>query len=138
MKSILWVEDEIDQFRAFSFLVNRDYIITHQKDYHSAIKKINEFEFDLFIIDIIIPSGNDSLIDFSEYSDFSNIYFGIELIKKIRVRKPDAPIIALSVIADQRIVDATKCLGNNITYLSKYDCDAADIKEVVHNSIEFN
>ena len=56
MKSILWVEDEIDQFRAFSFLVNRDYIITHQKDYHSAIKKINEFEFDLFIIDIIILS----------------------------------------------------------------------------------
>ena len=57
LKSILWVEDERDQYEALSYPLREKYSLTNALNYVDAIQKINSSNFDLYIIDVILPSG---------------------------------------------------------------------------------
>jgi len=82
VKKILWVEDEKDQFDAFSPFVQREHEVTHCYNYADALAILAQSKFDLYIIDIIIPSGEKN-ISMEKLIRIKDIYYGIELIKKL-------------------------------------------------------
>ena len=42
MKTILWVEDEKDQYEAFSYYLEKEYKIDRALDYEDALLKLNK------------------------------------------------------------------------------------------------
>lgn len=130
MKKILWVEDEKDQFDAFSPFVQREHEVTHCYNYVDALSILAKSKFDLYIIDIIIPSGEKN-ISMEELIRIKDIYYGIELIKKIRSNGDNNPIIVLSVTNHDNRVDEILSIDKNIRVLWKYEVDLDDIKREV-------
>lgn len=127
MKSILWVEDDRDQFIILSYSLKNDYEIKIAKDYNNALDKINKEHFDLFIIDIIIPSGQKHM----SINDIINIrekYYGLELINKIREKDKKTPIIVVSVVSDKDLKEKIMKIDDKIPFLWKYLTDSNEIK----------
>ncbi len=129
MNSILWVEDEKDTFKIFSHNVLIDYDVKIANDYESALKFIKEIKFDLYIIDIILPSGK-MIINKGELTKLRETYFGLELIYKIREVDKITPIIVLSVVNDTLIVNKIRNAGSKIEILWKYDSEPIDVKKL--------
>jgi len=134
MKRILWVEDEKEHYDALSFFLKKRYALVRASDYTEALHNIAVDVFDLYIIDMIIPSGK-TLIELNELKKINTIFYGIELIKKIRKQNSDVPIIVLSVIASPRLVDTIKTLDNSIVFLTKYDYSPNEIMEIITSTM---
>ncbi len=84
---LLIVEDEIDLNNSIlSFIKQDGFICKGVTKYELALEKLNLYEFDCFIIDITLPDGN-----------------GLNLIKKIKQKQPQAGIIIIS--AKNRLED---------------------------------
>ncbi|GAB6144025.1 response regulator [Desulfocicer niacini] len=130
MKSILWIEDEENQFDTFSRGIE-NYSIKRVDNYKKAIEEIAANQFDLYVVDIILPSGK-KVTSKEDLLKIREIYFGIELIKHIRQQDTKTPIIVVSVVTSSySINDKIKKIDPNISFFYKYDVDSKVIKEKI-------
>ncbi|NQY54755.1 MAG: response regulator [Campylobacteraceae bacterium] len=102
---IIYVEDELDlQKVVVSFLFD----IVNRIDYFSngleALDAFSENEYDLIITDINMPRLN-----------------GLELIKKIRLKNKDIPIIITTAYDDPNYIEEIKNLGASSYVLKPLD-----------------
>lgn len=128
-KHILWVEDEKDQYRAFSYKLTPNYQLTRAIDYQSAIDLFAKSDFDMVIVDIILPSGF-SQKKLNSLENVTDIYFGIEFIIHIRSSNKDIPIVVVSIVTEKEKVERIKNIDPDIKFISKYDSTSDDVKEL--------
>ena len=84
-KHILIMEDDEDiQEVIKEFLLAKDYLVTTESDGLEGLKEFNNREFDLVILDIMMPNLN-----------------GYEVAKAIR-KKSNVPIIMLTALGDEK------------------------------------
>lgn len=77
---ILLVEDNTQLNRALSAVLKRNsYVVDSAFDGEDALEMINEYKYDVIILDIMLPSVN-----------------GLEVLKRARDNKVDTPILMLS------------------------------------------
>ena len=107
-KVILWIEDDADPLMGLVKPLKKDgHEIIVARDGGEAIKKIDnkEFEFDLILFDIIIPTGVDG-----DMGD--DLFVGMGLLEKLLIdRKIETPIIVLSVVRDQEMINRMYAMG---------------------------
>jgi CheY-like chemotaxis protein len=128
-KRILWVEDEDDQFRAFSYKLTKEYDITRSIDYAKAVELFQTNNYDLIIVDIILASGfpqetinsNNKIID---------TYYGIEFIKQVRSINKDVPIIVVSIVTEGEKIIRIRNIDDRIEFIYKYDSTSEDVKRI--------
>ncbi|MFW6149467.1 MAG: hypothetical protein ACOC6D_06385 [Atribacterota bacterium] len=137
MKSILWLEDERDQFRAFSRGLINEYELTRARDYQEALDIFlnGKNKYDMIIVDIIIPSGH-KFVSVDEIAKISTEYFGVKFIKEVRQINKEVPILVVSVVNEDDIIDNIKEIDNDIDLIWKYDTDSNQVKETVNNILE--
>jgi DNA-binding response OmpR family regulator len=110
-KSILCVDDDTDTCDLLQFLF-REYEFVASHSVEKAFCLIEERRFDLYIFDNWLPDGS-----------------GIELCRKVRELKFDAPIIFVSGAAHEK--DVEEALASGATrYLIK-PCEPDLLKQVV-------
>ena len=107
-KRILWIEDDADMLMGLVRPLERDgHEIVVAKNEREALEKVNESEsdFDLLLFDIIIPTGIQG--------DMGEVPFvGMRLLEKLLVEmKIKTPIIVLSVVRDQEMINEMNSLG---------------------------
>ena len=134
MSKILWVEDEKASFNAFSFMLERQYQITRAVDYTDAMLKVREANFDLIVVDIIIPSGYKN-ITLKELLKQTEKYFGVNFIKEVRKENKKIPMIALTVVRTQSVLNEIKEIDKTIVIVWKYDSDAEKFKFIIDNML---
>ena len=79
--------------------------ITVAKDEKEALELIEGSVFDLILLDIIIPTGEEGDVGDVEY-------VGIELLKKLSIdMKIETPILVLSVVRDPDKIEEINGLG---------------------------
>lgn len=135
MKSILWVEDDVNFFNIFSSFLKNKYKINRAEDYEDALNNLKDKQFDLIIIDLIIPSGEKLSID--ELINIKDRYFGLELIKHIRENDTKTPIMVVSVVNKNNIIDSIKIIDNKIPILWKYDISPKEIETNVNTILKY-
>jgi DNA-binding NarL/FixJ family response regulator len=120
--NILWLEDGIQSFKDFSLLLNK-YNIDHRTSYIDAINALRDNNYDVYIIDCIVPSGDKhkSLADLMNCKDK---YFGVEFIKAVKIKSPHSPIVVLTVVNDKDTIEAILSIDRAIYVLWKYGEDA--------------
>lgn len=132
MKKILWVEDEYKSFRSFSFAIKDSYEIVRAEDYVDAVNKFSVNNFDIYIVDIIIPGGG-------KYSSVEEIFekrrekfFGLKFIEYLIDKGCVKPIIALTVVREQEFIDKINRIDNSIKIIWKYDSDGESLLDIVN------
>ena len=104
-RRILWIEDDADMLMGLVRPLERDgHEIIVATDEIEALEKIKENKFDLILFDIIIPTGvkgNSRDIPF----------VGMELLKKLKDMNIKTPIIVLSVVRDQKMINEMLDMG---------------------------
>ena len=94
-KAILILEDEDVLSRALRIaLENEGFEVDVASSGEAAIDKINENQFDFFLLDLVIPG-----ID------------GFEVLKKIREKNTEALVFVLSNLSDDESKERAKKLG---------------------------
>lgn len=77
---ILLVEDDKDLSEiTVASLEKERYVVSWAPDYFMAISKIDDYEFDCVLLDLMLPDGN-----------------GLDLLKHIRETRKETPVIILS------------------------------------------
>ena len=105
-KRILWVEDEADLLMGLVRPLEKDgHEIIVAKDEKAALEMIEELDFDLILLDIIIPTGVEG--------DMGDISFvGMRLLKTLSIdMEIKTPIIVLSVVRDPDMIGEMNGLG---------------------------
>ncbi len=106
MADILWVEDEADKIYALVKPLEKDgHNITVTKDREDAFRKIKSDKIDLIIFDIIIPSGITPIRKELEP------YEGIILLKNLKENNINIPIIILTVVNDEDVLNEARNFG---------------------------
>ena len=131
MKTILWVEDEKDQYEAFSYYLSKNYKIDRALDYEEALSKSQANHYDLIIVDIIIPSGRKAST-IEELKHIRDIYFGVELIKKIRELDKLTRILVVTVVKENVIQLGIKAIDPEIQIINKYDSGPETVRDIVN------
>lgn len=68
---ILIIEDEEELVKDMvNYLSNEQYICEWASDYHSAIQKVNDYEYDCILLDLMLPGG-DGLSILKELKDLN-------------------------------------------------------------------
>jgi CheY-like chemotaxis protein len=130
MKTILWVEDEKDQYEAFSYYLEKEYKIDRALDYEDALLKLNKTNYDLIIVDIIIPSGK-KISTLEELKKVRNIFFGVELIQRIREMNKLNKILVVTVVKEGAIQARINAIDPNIQIINKYESGPENIMDIV-------
>jgi DNA-binding response OmpR family regulator len=95
MEKILVVDDEIEVCSALKeFLSLKNYIVETALDGLTAIKKIEEFNPHIVLLDIMMPGIG-----------------GIDVMKEIRDINPQIGIIMITAVSDEDIANRTIKLG---------------------------
>ena len=105
-KRILWIEDDADLLMGLIRPLKKDgYEIIVAKDEKEALETIRKPDFDLIILDIIIPTGIKG--------DKGDVHFiGMRLLETLLVDlNIKIPIIVLSVISDKEKVEKMRDMG---------------------------
>lgn len=104
---ILWIEDDAIKLRGLIKPLEKDgHTILIAEDLTEALKLIENFDFNLIIVDLIIPMG--------VRNDMGNDNFvGLKLIKILKETKISTPIMVLSVVNDSMIHDEIRKMGVN-------------------------
>jgi CheY-like chemotaxis protein len=108
MAIILWIEDEANKIGGLVKPIIKDgHTIIVAKDRVEAIEKLNkQVKIDLVLLDLIIPSGQDQLID--QIDD----YEGVNVLTDIKDKLgPNIPIIVLTVVDDADLFIKLEQLG---------------------------
>jgi len=106
MPKILFIDDEPEFVRPqISALEEMGYDVTFKSDPYSAIAVLENQQFDLIILDLIMPPYNDKKQDEPENKLVDeSIEVGEKLHRELRERlKVNTPIIFLTVIRDHEI-----------------------------------
>ncbi|GBD96385.1 transcriptional regulator PhoB [bacterium BMS3Abin06] len=130
MKTILWVEDEKDQYEAFAYYLEKNYAIDRAIDYEDAVSKFNANKYDLIIVDIIIPSGREAA-SIEELKRIKDIYFGVELIKKIRAMDQETKILVVTVVKEHFVQLKIHAIDPDIQIINKYDSGPETVRDAV-------
>jgi CheY-like chemotaxis protein len=128
-KKILWIEDDADMLMGLVRpLENDGHEITVAKDEKEALERIEKFDFDLILLDMIIPTGVKG--------DVGDVPFvGMRLLKKLSIdMKLKTPIIVLSVVRDSEIISEMYGLGVE-KVLPKGAYLPSKLKEEVYESL---
>jgi len=124
-KMILWIEDDADKLMGLVRPLEKDghkIIVTYNEA--EALEKIDKCNFDLIIVDIIIPTGVKE--------DKGDIPFvGMELLKKIKEKQINTPILVLTVVRHKKMIDEMYHLGA-IKVLKKGACFPTKLKEEIY------
>jgi CheY-like chemotaxis protein len=131
MSKILWVEDDNEHFELYSYYLKKDYDINHSSTYEEAVEKINTNEYDLIIVDILLPSGQH-LNDVEIIMNVQKVFFGIELLTK-QLSKYKGKIIILTIVNEQEILSSIRAFDNNIPIITKYDTTPKEVDSFVRN-----
>lgn len=131
MSKILWVEDDDEHFEVYSYYLKKDYDIKHVSTYKEAVEEINTNEYDLIIIDILLPSGQH-LNDIEMITNVQKVFFGIELLTK-QLSKYKGKIIILTIVNEQQILSDIRAFNNNIPIITKYDTSPKEVNSIIRN-----
>lgn len=107
-KKILWIEDDASKLMGLVKPLEKDgHKIIVAIDEKEALELIDKFNFDLILIDIIIPAGIKN--------DKGDEHFvGMRLLNRLMVEMNiQTPIIVLSVVHDKEMVDKMFLMGVN-------------------------
>jgi len=105
-KRILWIEDDAGLLMGLVRPLKKDgHEIIVAKDEKEALELIGALDFDLILLDIIIPTGVEG--------DMGDISFvGMRLLKTLSIdMKIKTPIIVLSVVRDPDMIGEMNGLG---------------------------
>jgi DNA-binding NtrC family response regulator len=93
--TILVVDDNQDLLETFAMILKRrGYNVQTALNGLSAIDKFKEQEFDVTLMDIVMPEMN-----------------GVDAFKKIKEMRPDAPIILMTAYSDEELIQSAKDEG---------------------------
>lgn len=126
-KKILWIEDDALQLEGLVRPLKKDgHTIIVAVDEMEALEKLKKIEFDLIILDILIPSGKKG--DLGEIS-----FVGAHLLEKMLLEMNiQIPIIVLSVIRDQKMIKKMYQMGIK-KFLQKGSYLPSKLKEEIYN-----
>lgn len=128
-KLILWLEDDADKLMGLVRPLEKDghkIIVTYNEV--EALEKIEKYNFDLILLDIIIPTGVKD--------DKGDIPFvGMELLKIIKEKQINTPILVLTVVRHKDMIDEMYNLGAT-KVLEKGACLPTKLKEEIYEILE--
>jgi len=107
-KRIFFVDDASFESEPIQDALQPDYDVTFIYDIDKAVKHLNQdFDYDCFIIDLIMPNTTTKLPD--------NFLMGFELIKYLRnTLKQNNPIIVLTVVTNEEWLSQIRPFVNEI------------------------
>ena len=116
MKRILVVDDKA-MFRGalVAFLSTKGYEIAEAKDGPIALELFDSFDPDMVLLDIYMPEMN-----------------GIDVLKKIKERKPDADVIMLTAVNEKSIGEEAMKIGALDFIAKPFDFDQLETSLSVH------
>lgn len=117
-KRILCVEDNQDTCEVVGFIF-RDYEMVFAGTVRDAAPHIDNEDFDLYMLDNWLPDGS-----------------GIDLCKKIRELKPEAPIIFTSAVGMKQDIDEAIAAGADRYILKPVEPET--LRNVVKELVERN
>lgn len=102
---ILWVEDDAQKLKGLVKPLEKDgHKIIFAEDKKEALELIENDDFNLIIVDLIIPTG--------EQGNTGNDHFvGVDLINDLKQKNIVSPIIVLSVVRDYEIIKELERIG---------------------------
>lgn len=126
-KTILFADDELYNIEGLIETARAEgYQILTCRDASSAARIVKEGSIECLVIDIMMDPGNDfKLIDPG--------VAGLAAIDDILSKIPDQPIVCLSVISDQKIIDGLKRKG--VLYLRKGETSVKSAWRVIESKM---
>lgn len=110
-KTILFVDDEPWlQEALMEYLRAEGFECVSVSDMTEAWRYIKENEVSVLVSDIMMPPGDS-------FGDVDSFAAGFRLVDKVRKEHPDIGVVCLSVIGDQKKINALKNKG--VLYLRK-------------------
>lgn len=102
-KKILFIDDEPEFIRPFAdALEDEGYEVIRELNVDQAIKRLRKDDFDLIILDLLMPSKLEDVTEDEVTPDLRQT--GVRLHREIRnTLEPNIPIIILSVVRDPEI-----------------------------------
>jgi CheY-like chemotaxis protein len=143
---ILWIEDESNLLKnMLRILIKEGFVIDNIDNKKDAIIKIDQgiSEYDLIILDIILPSGED-LTEETYYSTLEKIsdFEGIELIEYLKNHNPEnVPIVIITIISQNEVRERITTLFEDKSYnikdvLYKSNLRQSEIGSSIYNAIK--
>ena len=144
MKKLLWVEDQYeDLMDYFSRLGRINYLVEPVKSVTTALKKMKKEEYDLYVLDLKILSGNSSKwekLDDKKRAENPQFdpYLGLELLRYLyrakqkqtklweKIKFDFSKVIVFSVVNDQKVYNELTSFGippEQIVYKSGSNLD---------------
>lgn len=110
-KKILIIEDEEPLAEEWALsLENEGYETKIAPTLKEILDILDKLDFDLILLDVMLPS-----FDVEEILDLESIQYGrtagVWITKKIKEKKQNLPIIAVTVVTDIKILDELKNAG---------------------------
>ena len=105
-KKILWIEDDASKLMGLVRPLKKDgHKIIIATDEKEALELIEKSNFDLILVDILIPTGR-------KYDEGNEHFVGMRLLKKLLVEMNiQTPIIVLSVVSDKEMIENMTSIG---------------------------
>ena len=128
-RRILWIEDDADMLMGLVRPLEKDgHKIIVATDEVEALEKIKQNDFDLILFDIIIPRGVKE--------NSGNVAFvGMDLLRKLKGMNIKIPIIVLSVVRDQKMINEMYIMGVK-KVLPKGAYFPSKLKEEIYDTLE--
>ncbi|MCK9592271.1 MAG: response regulator [Methanoregula sp.] len=103
--NLLWIEDDAVTIAALMKPLTEEAgcIVTNVRDFEAAKEIISKDQFDLIILDIIIPSGRKFSSSDEINATLKEEYFGIQFLKTLSSDSP--PVIVVTVVNDPEIIE---------------------------------
>jgi DNA-binding NarL/FixJ family response regulator len=108
-------------------------------DYSDALTKIAEKQYDMYVVDIILPSGEQAITKEQVKEKLlrvEDIFYGIELIRHIRSIGLNQPILVVTVVTEQDKIARIKEIDQSIGFVLKYYATPDDVKEAVDELLQ--
>ena len=112
---ILFIEDESEYFEPLVDALEKKYLLKEVGNLAQAIKALSEEEFDLLLVDIMLPQGESCPMQ------VDNRRSGLHLVRWIRRKEvvsavqpkclPEVPILAITAVSDVSALEELKSLG---------------------------
>lgn len=134
MKKILFIEDERITVRGLIKKLEKNYAVDVVEDGNSALNYLNQNQYDLIFLDIMLPHGEGRGIP----PDVRPKQTGIEILRKIREREtknsPQIPVVVLTAVSD--MFDIKKIKRYRPTKLLPKPKELSVIYETIAEAIE--
>ena len=125
-KTIIWIEDDYHIIGSLvQPLEDNGYKVVKYSSYREAMKNINNIKkADLILLDIILPSGDGTT---------ESRFYGIRLLQDFRKNGIDKPVIALTVVTNESVINRLK--GLNVESIITKPFLPSDLKELVNETL---